>query len=318
MRQRSQNDNETMKEIKIAVINYPTASQSALYGIVEMLELANTMCEQINADVAFSASIYKEEQLNSNALVDVVILPPSMSETFFEHDFTSLINYMEVMQSQGVLLASACVGAFILGKGGFLDNKVCTTHWRIADHFMATFPTAKLDAKAIVVNGEGVITAGGRMAWIDLVFEIISTLSSPTIALNLSKEMVVDTGYREQGFYHQFSPKKDHGDALVVKAQNYLANHYSQPISLSDLASHTFVSQRTLQRRFTQALGMSVIDYLQKLRLHHACQQIEVSTRSIADIAFNVGYQNVNAFRKIFRKEYGLSPVEYRKRFAIN
>ncbi|CAI4151428.1 hypothetical protein ALT717_140028 [Alteromonas macleodii] len=183
---------------------------------------------------------------------------------------------------------------------------------------MATFPTAKLDAKAIVVNGEGVITAGGRMAWIDLVFEIISTLSSPTIALNLSKEMVVDTGYREQGFYHQFSPKKDHGDALVVKAQNYLANHYSQPISLSDLASHTFVSQRTLQRRFTQALGMSVIDYLQKLRLHHACQQIEVSTRSIADIAFNVGYQNVNAFRKIFRKEYGLSPVEYRKRFAIN
>jgi len=97
-----------------------------------------------------------------------------------------------------------------------------------------------------------------------------------------------------------------------------LENHYSQPISLGDLASHTFVSQRTLQRRFTQALGMSVIDYLQKLRLHHACQQIEVSTRSIADIAFNVGYQNVNAFRKIFRKEYGLSPVEYRKRFAIN
>ena len=87
MRQRSQNDNETMKEIKIAVINYPTASQSALYGIVEMLELANTMCEQINADVAFSASIYKAEQLNSNALVDVVILPPSMSETFFEHEY---------------------------------------------------------------------------------------------------------------------------------------------------------------------------------------------------------------------------------------
>ena len=127
-----------------------------------------------------------------------------MSETFFEHDFTSLINYMKVMQSQGALLASACVGAFILGKGA-LDNKV---YYTLANcrNFMAAFPTAKLD-KAIV-NGEGVITAGGRMAWIDLVFEIISTLSSPTIALSLSKEMVVDTGYREQGFYHQFSPKK--------------------------------------------------------------------------------------------------------------
>lgn len=307
-----------MKDVKIAVINYATASQSSLCGIVEMLDLANTICKQLNAGVSFNAEIHKVEQLNSNTLVDVVILPPSMSETFFEHDFTPLIGYMKTMQLHGAILASACVGAFILAKGGFLDNKVCTTHWRIADHFMATFPKAKLDAKAIVVNEEGVLTAGGRMAWVDLVFEIISTLSSPAIALSLSKEMVVDTGYREQGFYHQFSPDKDHGDELVIKAQNYLANHFSQPISLSDLASHTCVSPRTLQRRFTQALGMSVIDYLQKLRLHHACQYIELSKRSIADIAFSVGYQNVNAFRKIFRKEYGLSPVEYRKRFAIN
>lgn len=307
-----------MKDVTIAVINYPTVSQSAVHGIVEMLELANTICKQLKADVSFNALVLKAEQLNSNARVDVVILPPSMSEAFFEYDFTSLINYMRAMQSQGAMLASACVGAFILAQGGFLDNKACTTHWRIAEHFTVTFPKAKLDAKSIVVNEEGIITAGGRMAWIDLVFEIISTLSSPVIALRLSKEMVVDTGYREQGFYHQFSPNVDHGDELVVKAQNYLNSHYSQPISLSDLASHTFVSKRTLQRRFAQALDMSVVEYLQKLRLHHACQQIEVSTRSIADIAFNVGYQNVNAFRKVFRKEYGLSPVEYRKRFAMN
>ncbi|WP_394223253.1 DJ-1/PfpI family protein [Alteromonas gracilis] len=141
-----------MKDVKIVVINYATASQSSLYGIVEMLDLANTMCEQLNAGVSFNAEIYKVEQLNSNALVDVVILPPSISETFFKHDFTPLIGYMKTMQSHGAMLASACVGAFILAKRGFLDNKVCTTHWRIADHFMATFPKAKLDAKAIVVN----------------------------------------------------------------------------------------------------------------------------------------------------------------------
>lgn len=307
-----------MREVTLAVINYPTASQSALYGIIEMLELANITCKQLNADVCFKAQIFNMEQVERALPVDVVVLPPSMSETFFEHDFSPLITYMSVMQSQGAILASACVGAFILAKGGFLDDKVCTTHWRIAEYFAETFPKAKLDAKAIVVNEEGVITAGGRMAWIDLVFEIISSFGSPAIALSLSKEMVVDTGYREQGFYHQFSPNKDHGDDVVIKAQNYLENHYAQPISVDYLADHVFVSSRTLQRRFTQALGMSVIDYLQKLRLHHACRHIEVSTRNIADIAYSVGYQNVNAFRKVFRREYGLSPVEYRKRFSIN
>lgn len=90
-----------------------------------------------------------------------------------------------------------CVGVFIFGKGGFLDNKVCIIYWWIVDYFMVIFFIVKLDVKVIVVNGEGVIIVGGRMVWIDFVFEIILILSLFIIVLNFFKEMVVDIGYRE-------------------------------------------------------------------------------------------------------------------------
>ncbi|WDT84775.1 GlxA family transcriptional regulator [Alteromonas sp. 009811495] len=306
-----------MKQVAVQIIDYLTASKAAVFGLLEMMELANTICRQLNADVCFDVKVLTTSALSETEPSDVIVLPPSTSEDFFDNDFSDLIDYLHLQQEKGATLASACVGAFILATGGFLNNKVCTTHWRIAQDFNRAFPNAKLDANAIVASDDGVITAGGRMAWIDLGFEVISQFSSPAIASHLSKEMVIDTGYREQGYYHQFSPDLSHKDELVLKVQRYLAEHFASPLQVKAIADIHFVSVRTLQRRFTQTLGLTLIEYLQKLRLHHACQHMEISKLSVNDIAYAVGYQNVNAFRKVFKSEYGLSPVEYRKRFSI-
>jgi len=305
-----------MKKVNIVVIDYPGASKSAVYGFIETMDLANEICGQVSANVEFNTQIHNLENLAFDKVLDVVVLPPCVKDDFYTQESDILDRYLSTMQQQGAILASACVGAFILARGGFLDNKFSTTHWRLASLFTASFPKVKLDVNAIIVNEGNVITAGGRMAWLDLAFEIISSFCSPTVSTSLSKEMVIDTGYREQRFYSQFVPKFDHGDELIVKIQNYLSEHYSGGITVSTLATENFVSTRTLQRRFQKAVELTVIEYLQKLRLHNSCQLIELTKKSIVEISYSVGYQNVSAFRKVFYREYGLSPSDFRKRFA--
>ncbi|OLQ75800.1 transcriptional regulator [Photobacterium proteolyticum] len=282
----------------------------------EAMILANTICQQLDASVRFDVSINTLEHIDIKRGGKVVVLPPCVNDDFYTTNNTKLNQYLSRMQQQGAVLASACVGAYILARGGFLDNKFCTTHWRLSDSFRADFPKVKLNENAIIVNEGSVITAGGRMAWVDLVFEIISIFSSPTIALRLSKEMVIDSGFREQRFYHQFIPKLDHGDELVLKVQSYLDEHYAKPLSVKTIAENYFVSPRTLQRRFIKSIDSTIVQYLQKLRLHNACQLIELTRKGITEISYEVGYQDVSAFRKVFTREYGLTPTEFRKRFS--
>ncbi|WP_161569671.1 helix-turn-helix domain-containing protein [Veronia nyctiphanis] len=99
---------------------------------------------------------------------------------------------------------------------------------------------------------------------------------------------------------------------------DYLDEHYANPISVQAIAQHFFVSPRTLQRRFLKVVNLTVIQYLQKLRLHNACQLIELTRKGIAEISYEVGYQDVSAFRKVFLREFGLTPTELRKRFCAN
>lgn len=305
-----------MKIIDISVINYPTASQSAVYGFSETVMLANTICQQLDVSVRFEVNINTLDNLDSERGDKVVVLPPCINDDFYTQQNARLNRYLLKMQQQGAVLASACVGAFILARGGFLDNKFCTTHWRLGASFRRDFPNVKLNDSAIIVNEGNVITAGGRMAWLDLVFEIISIYSSPTIAAHLAKELVVDSGFREQRFYHQFIPKLDHGDELVLKVQNYLDEHYAGSVSVKTIAENYFVSSRTLQRRFLKATSSTIVQYLQRLRLHNACQLIELTKKGVSEVSYEVGYHDVSSFRKVFIREYGLTPTEFRRRFS--
>lgn len=76
------------------------------------------------------------------------------------------------------------------------------------------------------------------------------------------------------------------------------------------------LGERTFLRRFKGATGLNPLAYLQLLRVGRARELLERSLHSVDEIAYQVGYEDVGAFRKVFRRLLGLSPGEYRRRFA--
>ncbi len=302
--------------MNLAIINYPYALQSAVYGLNEMFEMANSFCKerQLNVDIINPDKI-KSVTRGKNKYT-VVILPPSLTSEFYTKPSPMLVDWLRKRHSEGCILSSACAGAFIIASTGLLEGRKVTTHWGLEILFREHFPGVKLDINQIMINDTDIITAGGVMSWLDLGLELVAQFTTPAVMRQLGKMLVVDTGKREQKYYQQFNPKLTHGDELILGVQRKLQTEYSSAIRISKLAEECHLTERTFLRRFVKATGLKPTEYLQKVRIQNVCYLLENTQDTFESIALNSGYEDISACRKIFVRIMGLTPREFKKRFV--
>jgi len=299
-----------MPATHIAILNYPDSLQSAVFGLTEMFALAN----RAQGTELFQVDILKEDL--PEITYSVVIIPPNINSAFTDNPPVPLTDWIKSQKSKGAVLCAACAGCFILAQCGLLDNREATTHWALSKRFERSFPKAKLDSDKILINEGDLITAGGLMAWIDLGLELIAQYASPSLMREVGKTLVIDTGPREQRFYKSFRPVRDHGDLVILKLQDHLQSHYQDNMSLAQMAKFCTLGDRTFLRRFKAACQMTPVQYLQKLRIQKACNFLENTRKSVEEISYQVGYDDITAFRRTFIKITGLTPREFRNRFG--
>lgn len=127
--------------------------------------------------------------------------------------------------------------------------------------------------------------------------------------------MLFDPAGREQRHYSGFAPRLNHGDASVLRVQHWLQRNGARQVSLEAMAERAGLEERTFLRRFHKATSLLPTEYCQHIRIAKAREMLELSTRTVAQIAWEVGYGDEAAFRKVFRKVVGLPPGAYRLRF---
>lgn len=216
------------------------------------------------------------------------------------------------------MICTVCGGAFLLGETGLLEGRSVTTHWAHADIFRERFPGARLDTDRLLIDDGDLISAGGLMAWIDLGLKLVDRFLGPIIMAETARYLLVDPPGREQRYYSAFSPVLNHGDAAVLKVQHWLQATGAKEMSLATLASKAGLEERTFLRRFRKATGRTAVDYCQRLRAGKAREMLQFTTLPVEAIAWNVGYSDAGAFRKVFIRITGLTPGEYRQRFSVN
>lgn len=309
--------------VRIAVINYQGALQSAIHGFSELFSLANRVCGEHKRSLTFVVETItsgQSEMLNhGNPVMDgfqALILPPSIESWVYNPPDPHFKNWLVQQHSSGTIMCSVCSGAFILGATGLLHNRQATTHWGLAAQFSQKFPEICTNAEKILINDGDIITAGGIMAWVDLGLELVAQFAGSVIMRQLCRLLVVDSGVREQRYYQSFSPPFDHGDKDILSVQHYLQTNFRQQVTIAGLSDHSCLTERTFLRRFVRATGFKPVQYLQRLRIQKACDLIETTAFSLDTIARKVGYEDTGAFRKIFVKITGLTPGEFKKRFA--
>lgn len=226
-----------------------------------------------------------------------------------------LIDWIAKHYKNGAEIASICTGAFLLASSGLLDGKSCSTHWAAAENFRTMFPKVELQPDKLITDENGIYTNGGAYSFLNLMLYLIEKYYDRETAIFCSKVFQIEMDRKSQSVFTIFTGQKRHGDEMVKKVQTYLEDHLHEKFSMEQLSSKFSVGRRTFDRRFIKATGNTPVEYSQRVKIESAKKALETSRKTINEVMYDVGYSDVKAFREIFRRITGMSPVEYKGRY---
>jgi transcriptional regulator GlxA family with amidase domain len=249
---------------------------------------------------------------------DVLIVPTiggSIEQTLAINP--EIIAYLQQVDCTRTVISSNCTGAFFLAEAGLLEGKDATTHWGAADLFRQRYPNVLLKPEQMITQSGNILCAGGGQAWFDLCLYLVERFVGHAAAVETAKGFVIDLGRRSQFSYVPIEARRQHSDPYVHAIQAWIDKHYVQPLSLEQLQKEHGLSVRTLIRRFKKATGDTPLAYIQAVRMEEACKLLETQRMSIESIAYQVGYEDISSFSKVFKQMTGLPPSHYRERYKI-
>jgi transcriptional regulator GlxA family with amidase domain len=109
---------------------------------------------------------------------------------------------------------------------------------------------------------------------------------------------------------------RPHSDEQVRQAEEFLQAHFDRDVSIDLLAERAGMGARNFIRRFKKATGEVPGAYVQRLRIAAAKELLEHGASSIQAVCREIGYADVAFFRSLFKRHTGMTPAEYRGRFA--
>lgn len=227
-----------------------------------------------------------------------------------------LVPWLRNQYDQGAHIASICTGVFLLAETGLLDGKSATLHWGFTQMFRKRYPQVILKQDQMYIDHGRLYCSAGVSAGMDLSLYLVEKFCGRKASVESAKTMVLDMGRKKQTPYDCFFVPKGHGDVLIVKAQEWIEQHQTEAIDYDWLAQKFRISRRSMERRFKNAVGITPLGYLQKLRVEYAKHLLEEGTQTFNEITYQVGYEDIAFFRKIFIRLTGLRPKEYQQRFS--
>jgi transcriptional regulator GlxA family with amidase domain len=216
----------------------------------------------------------------------------------------------------GAEVASLCLGAFILAATGLLDGRQCATHWLGASQFAAMYPAVHLVAEQVITDEQGLYSSGGAYSYLNLVLYLVEKYVSRDLVVACAKVFQIDIGRRSQSPFVIFQGQKDHDDEPVKKAQEFIEQHFAERLAVDDLAAQCCLSRRNFERRFKKATRNTVAEYVQRVKIEAAKMSLESSQDNVSEVMYSVGYSDTKAFRTLFKRLTGVSPLAYRDRYS--
>jgi transcriptional regulator GlxA family with amidase domain len=226
-----------------------------------------------------------------------------------------LIDWITQQYKKGAQIATLCSGAFMLASTGLLNGRNCSTHWAHADLLKDMFPEVNVQADQLITDEDGIYTNGGAYSFLNLLIYLVEKYYNRQTAIYCSKMCQIEMDRNSQSPFTIFTGQKLHGDEMVKKAQAYIESKLDEKVSIEHLSSKFSVGRRNFDRRFIKATGNTPGEYAQRVKIESAKKAFETTRKTVNEVMYDVGYSDVKAFREVFRKLTGMSPLEYRARY---
>lgn len=227
--------------------------------------------------------------------------------------------WLRKMHAAGALVCSVCSGALVLAEAGLLNGRGAAAHWAYSDLFRRCYPTVKMHKDSVLClsdERQGIVTAGAVTAWQDLATYLIARFCGKQQALRTAKVFLLSGHEDGQLPFAAMTRRFETSDRVIGDCQSWIAKNYAAPNPVQRMIERSGLNPRTFARRFRAATGYQPIDYVQALRVEEAKQILETEELGIDEIAEAVGYEDPASFRRLFKRNAGLTPAAYRRKFA--
>jgi transcriptional regulator GlxA family with amidase domain len=281
--------------------------------------LFNVQLVAINKEVKLENSLFTvhiDKQLKDVKQTDLVFIPALSGDMATALELNKeLVPWIIKQYNNGAELASLCIGAFLLASTGLLNGKKCSSHWNSANEFRQMFPQVQLVDGSIITEENGIYSSGGANSYWNLLLYLVEKYTDRDTAILASKYFAVDIDRESQSVFMLFQGQKNHDDEIILLAQEFIETNYAGKISVDMLADKFAIGRRSFERRFKKATANTVVEYMQRVKIEAAKRSFESSRKNINEVMFEVGYTDTKAFRTVFKKITGLTPVEYRNKY---
>ncbi|MFJ1708599.1 GlxA family transcriptional regulator [Kitasatospora sp. NPDC088346] len=320
--------------MEIAVLAYDGVFDSGLAAVLDVIEGANAMRDQLQqpppawrlSTVGFRRTVRTgaghtvstAPAARAAATADLLLVPALAErrpEALIAHvsgpESAAVRELVAAARDRGTPVASACTGTFLLAESGILDGRRATTSWWLAPTFRLRYPAVTVDETRMVTTSDGVTTAGAAFGHVDLALAVVR-MSSPALADLVARYLVVDE--RPSQSAYTIPSALAQADPLVAAFEQWARQHLAGPVSVGTAARALGVSERTLQRTVRRTLGTSPVRFVQDLRVEQASHLLRTTDLSLEAIARRVGYEHANTLRILLRERTGSTAGALRAR----
>jgi transcriptional regulator GlxA family with amidase domain len=261
-------------------------------------------------------AVFPDATIKNTKKTDLIIIPAINGDKQEVLELNQpFIPWMLSQYKQGAELASLCVGTFLLAGTGLLHDRSCTTHWQSVNDFRKMFPTARLIDNKIITDEHGIYTSGGANLFWNLLLYLVEKYTNRELAILASKYLIIEIERKSQSPFILFSGQKEHDDDEIRNAQEFIESHFEEKLTVDQISAKFAIGRRSLERRFKKATSNTVTEYMQRVKIEAAKKSFETSRKNINEVMQDVGYADTKAFREVFKKFTGMSPIDYRNKY---
>ncbi|PTZ22116.1 AraC family transcriptional regulator [Pseudomonas aeruginosa] len=262
--------------------------------------------------VASGHSLRADAILEIDADCDLLVIPVIEGARLagFVPDAASLAWIAQRIDA-GARVLALTTGAAWLAASRRADGLLLASHWAYVRQLARRYPQCRFIGQRSYLQADGLYTTGSLGGCFDALLEIIARERGDRFSQLCATHLLVADAQR-------LSPilpgRRNHRDESILALQDWIEANHAEPLGLERMAAQAGLALRTLKRRFGAATGLSPIRYLQQVRVDRAKKLLLATPLSIREIAYEVGYENVSFFVRLFRKEAGDTPSHWRGR----
>ena len=317
------------KPLAIAIFGFDGVDALDLTGPLEALTAANSEESETEPSVAYQVRLvgvtgknfvsksgltYKTQFTLRNAMPADTVIVPGGGTTENGEARRRIAEWLGNYSTSIRRVVAICGGVLAVARAGLLENRRVTTHWRLLDKIRRSFPTLEVDPTVPFIKDGRFYTCGGGTAAIEMTLALIQEDYGVRRALSVAREMVMrlrPPGDRENGveqLQFECGPMDRFADLPA-----WISSHLSDNLSVEALARRVCLCPRHFSRMFKRLFHASPASFVEQLRLDEAKRRLRLPRNTVEAVARDVGYQNVDSFRRAFERCHGVSPFGYKR-----